>query len=59
MADSARHAIQVEETSPIIRIKQAAKHVNGQRIEILVMGYADRIFIHVTMEGKIGHIVQA
>ena len=53
------NAIHVEETSPIIRIKQAAKQVNGQHIEILLMGYADRIFIHVTMEGKVGHIVPA
>jgi hypothetical protein len=52
------NVVRVEETTPIIRIKQAAKQVNDQHIEILVMGYVDRIAINVTMEGKIGHMVR-
>jgi hypothetical protein len=50
-------SIRIEPTSPIIRIKQAAKQVNGQHVEVLVMGYTDRIMINVTTEGKLGQLV--
>ena len=49
--------IQIEPTSPIIRTKQAAKEVNGHHVEVLVMGYSDRIMVNVTTEGKIGQLV--
>jgi hypothetical protein len=49
--------VRIEPTSPIIRTKQAAREVNGQHVEILVMGYTDRIMINVTMEGKLGQLV--
>jgi hypothetical protein len=49
--------IRIEPTAPIIRTKQAAREVNGQNVEILVMGYTDRIVINVTTEGKLGQIV--
>lgn len=49
--------IRIEPAAPIIRTKQAAKEVNGQHVEVLVMGYSDRIMIHVTTEGKLGQLV--
>jgi hypothetical protein len=49
--------VRIEPTSPIIRTKQAAKEVNGHHVEVLVMGYSDRIMVNVTMEGKIGQLV--
>jgi hypothetical protein len=49
--------IRIEPTAPIIRTKQAAREVNGQNVELLVMGYTDRIVINVTTEGKLGQIV--
>jgi len=49
--------VQIEQTAPIIRIKQAAKKVDDQHVEILVMGHSDRIMISVTMEGKLGQLV--
>ena len=49
--------IRIEPTAPIILTKQAAREVNGQNVELLVMGYTDRIAINVTTEGKLGQIV--
>src|SRR5271154_6903543 len=49
--------IRIEPSAPIIRTKQAAREVNGQNVEILVMGYTDRIAINVTTVGKLGQIV--
>jgi hypothetical protein len=49
--------VRIEPTSPIIQTKQAAKEVNGRHVEVLVMGYSDRIMVNVTMEGKIGQLV--
>ena len=49
--------VRIERTSPIIRTKQAAREVNSQHVEVLVMGYSDRIMINVTTEGKIGQLV--
>jgi len=48
--------ILIEPTTPIIRTKQAAKEINGQHIEVLVMGYSDRIMINITTEGKLGQL---
>jgi hypothetical protein len=49
--------IRIEPTTPIIRTKQAAKEINGQHVEVLVMGYSDRIMINITTEGKLGQLV--
>lgn len=49
--------VRVDATAPIIRTKQAARDVNGQHVEMLVMGYTDRIMITVTTEGKLGQLV--
>jgi hypothetical protein len=49
--------IRIEPTTPIIRTKQAAKQIHNQHVEVLVMGYTDRIMINVTTQGKLGHLV--
>jgi hypothetical protein len=49
--------VRIEPTAPIIRTKQAAREVNGQNVEILVMAYTHRITINVTTEGKLGQLV--
>jgi len=49
--------IRIEPTSPIIRTKQVARVIDGQHVEVLVMGYTDRIMINVTTEGKLGQLV--
>jgi|SRR5271155_2556557 len=49
--------IRIEPTAPIIQTKQASREANGQNVEILVMGYTDRIAINVTTVGKLGQIV--
>ena len=49
--------IRIEATAPIIRTKQAAREIDGQHVEVLVMGYTDRIMINVTTEGKLGQLV--
>jgi hypothetical protein len=49
--------IRIEPAAPIIQIKQAAKDINGLHIEVLVMGYTDRIMINVTTDGKLGQLV--
>jgi hypothetical protein len=57
MNDDLASRIRIEPAAAIIRTKQAAKDVNGQHIEVLVMGYTDRIMINVTTEGKLGQLV--
>jgi hypothetical protein len=49
--------VRIEPVSPIIQTKQVARDVNGQHIEVLVMGYSDRIMINVITEGKLGQLV--
>jgi hypothetical protein len=49
--------IRIEPTTPTIRTKQAAKQIHNQHVEVLIMGYTDRIMINVTTRGKIGHLV--
>jgi len=49
--------VRIEKTSPIIRTKQAARTINDQHIEVLVMGYSDRIMINIGTQGKIGQLV--
>ena len=57
MAATSTSKIRIEATAPIIRTKQAAREIDGQHVEVLVMGYTDRIMINVTMEGKLGQLV--
>jgi hypothetical protein len=49
--------IRIEPTAAIIRTTQAAREIDGQHVEVLVMGYTDRIMINVTTEGKLGQLV--
>jgi hypothetical protein len=49
--------IRIEPTAPIRRTKQAAREIDGQHVEVLVMGYTDRITINVMAEGKLGQLV--
>jgi hypothetical protein len=49
--------ITIESTAPIIKTKQAAKQIHNQHVEVLVMGYSDRIMINITTQGKIGNLV--
>jgi hypothetical protein len=51
-------AIRIEPTTPIIPTKQAARILQDQHVEVLVMSYSDRILINVLSEGKIGHMVR-
>jgi proteasome assembly chaperone 3 len=37
--------------------KQAALNINGSHTEILLTGFADRIFVVITQYGKIGSLV--
>ncbi|OAD03511.1 hypothetical protein MUCCIDRAFT_124487, partial [Mucor lusitanicus CBS 277.49] len=38
--------------------KQAAITINGVHTEILLTGYADKIFVVITQYGKIGSLIQ-
>ena len=49
--------IRIEPTTSIIQTKQTAREIDGQHVEVLVMGYTDRIMINVTTEGKLGQLV--
>lgn len=40
-----------------VKNKQAAKVIQGHHTEVLVSGYADRIFIVVTQYGRVGSLV--
>ena len=51
--------VRIEQTALIIRTKRAAREVNGQHVEVLAMGYSDRIMINVTTEGKLGQLVES
>jgi hypothetical protein len=56
MGDSLEE-VRIKPAAPIIRTKQVARKLDGQHVEVLVMGYTDRIMITVSMEGKIGPLV--
>jgi hypothetical protein len=49
--------VQIEPTMPTICIKQSARQVIGQHIEVLAMSFKDRILINVVQTGKLGQIV--
>jgi len=49
--------VQIEPAPAIIRTRQQAREIDGQHVEVLSMGYTDRIMINVATEGKIGHLV--
>ena len=49
--------VRIEPAARIIETKQIAGTLHDQHIEVLVMGYADRILITITSEGKIGQLV--
>ena len=55
--DDQQDKIRIEPTAPIIRTKQAAREIDGQHVEVLVLGYTERIMINVTTEGKLGQLV--
>jgi hypothetical protein len=55
--DGQQGKIRIEPTAPIIRTKQAAREIDGQHVEVLVLGYTERIMINVTTEGKLGQLV--
>ena|SRR5579862_3940539 len=49
--------VRIEPAPAVIKTRQAAREINGQHVEVLAMGYTDRIMINVTQEGKIGQLV--
>lgn len=49
--------VRIEPAPAIIKTRQAAREINGQHVEVLAMGYSDRIMVNITAEGKIGHLV--
>jgi hypothetical protein len=57
MGVDSQEEVRITPAQPIIRTKQAARQIDGQHVEVLVMGYMDRIMVTVSMEGKIGHLV--
>jgi hypothetical protein len=57
--EDALNGIRIEPAPAVIRIRQAAREVNGEHVEVLSMGYTDRILVNITTEGKIGHLVKS
>lgn len=49
--------MQAEETRFPIENKQAACAIDGNHTEVLVSGFADKIFIVITQYGRIGSLV--